>query len=103
MTDRDDVVVQKQPYRQRVDLVVRFDRPLLQYSRELANSRQRHISQMSIDRILHATVRRADGRCLGEEAFDFCESVGRARRNAQRVSGQKVSKNPCSILAVSNS
>jgi hypothetical protein len=94
MGDGSEVVVQEKPHREHVDFVVRFGGPLLQYPRELANSRRRHISQMADDWILRTVVRCGDIRRLREEAFDLCESIGRVRRDAQRVSGQKVPQKP---------
>jgi len=98
-----DVVIQEKPHCQRVDFVVRLHGSLLQDSRELANPRRRHIGEMHRDWIPGTLVRAGGVRRLSEDALDLDQSVGRVDGNAHEVSGQKVRKNPCSILAVSNS
>ncbi len=46
MCDRSDVVIQEQPHRKDVDIVVAVGGPLLKHSREHANPRLRHFGQV---------------------------------------------------------
>jgi hypothetical protein len=100
MCDRSDVVIQEQPHRKDVDIVVAVRGLLLKHSREHANPRLRHFSQVHSDWIRDIIVRPHHGRCLREEAFDFRESLVRTGRGAQHgLLAAKARKNPCSILA----
>ena len=84
MADRRNVVVHEQPYGKCVDVVVRVHRSLLQDSRELANARQRHVSQMYCNGIFGTLIRRDGGCRLRDDAFELSQSIGRAGRIAQR-------------------
>jgi len=86
MCDRSDVVVQKQPHRQDVDIVVAVRGPLLKHSREHANPRFRYFSQVHSDWIRDITIRPHHRRRLREDAFDFRESLVRTGRGTQHWS-----------------
>lgn len=100
MCDRSDVVIQEQPHRKDVDIVVAVRGLLLKHSREHANPRLRYFSQVHSDWIRDIIVRPHHRRRLREETFDFRESLVRTGRGAQHWSpGSKSLQNPCSILA----
>ena len=100
MCHRSDVVIQEQPDRKDVDIVVAVGGPLLKHSREHANPRLRYFSQVHSDWIRDILVRPHHRRRLCEETFDFRESLMRTGRGAQHWSpGRKSLQNPCSILA----
>ena len=100
MCDRSDVVIEEQPHRKDVDIVVAVRGLLLKHSREHANPRLRYFSQVHSDWIRDIIVRPHHRRRLCEEAFDFRESLMRTGRGAQHWSpGRKSLQNPCSILA----
>ena len=84
MADRCDVVVQEQSHGKCVDVVVRVHRSRLQHSRELADSRDRHVGQMYCNWIFGTLIRRDGGRRLRDDALEFSQSIGRAGRIAQR-------------------
>jgi len=84
MADRRDVIVQEQSHGKCVDVVVRVHRSLLQNSRELAHSRDRHVGQMYCNWIFGTLIRRDGGRRLSDDAFELSQSIGRAGRIAQR-------------------
>ena len=95
MSDRRHVVIQEKSHGKSVDVVVSRHRRLLQNSRELANSRARHVGKVDRDGIIGAQVRRDDVRGLRDDSFDFSQSVVRTGRNAQRGSpSRKSAKTP---------
>lgn len=83
MCDCGDVVIQEQPHRKDVDIVVAVRGLLLKHSRERANPRLRYFSQVHSDRIGDIIVRPHHRRRLREETFDFRESLVRTGRGAQ--------------------
>ena len=83
MCDRSDVVIQEQPHRKHVDIVVAVRGLLLKHSREHANPRFRYFSQVDSDWIRDVIIRPHHRRRLREDTFDFRESLVRTGRGAQ--------------------
>ena len=83
MCDRSDVVIEKQPHRKDVDIVVAVRGLLLKHAREHANPRLRYFSQVHSDWIRNIIVRPHHRRRLREDTFDFRESLVRTGRGAQ--------------------
>jgi len=83
MCDRSDVVIQEQPDRKDVDIVVAVRGLLLKHSREHANPRFRYFSQVHSDWIRDVIIRPHHRRRLREDTFDFRESLVRTGRGAQ--------------------
>jgi hypothetical protein len=95
MCDCSDVVIQEQPHRKDVDIVVAVRGLLLKHSREHANPRLRYFSQVHSDWIRDIIVRPPHRRRLREETFDFRESLVRTGRGAQHWSpGRKSPQKP---------
>jgi len=95
MCDRGDVVIQEQPHRKDVDIVVAVRGLLLKHSREHANPRLRYFSQVHSDWVRDIIVRPHHRRRLREETFDFRESLVRTGRGAQHWSpGSKSPQKP---------
>ena len=95
MCDRSDVVIEEQPHRKDVDIVVAVRGLLLKHSREHANPRLRYFSQVHSDWIRDIIVRPHHRPRLREDTFDFRESLVRTGRGAQHWSpGSKSLQKP---------